>query len=142
MKPRHKRILGIGLFLAGLAIAVTLALMAFEKNLLFFFTPGQVMAGEAPVDHPFRVGGMAVGGSVQRIGNSLTVNFELTDYEHTVTVSYTGILPALFREGQGIIARGKLDSSGTFIADEVLSKHDENYMPPEVADMLVSRQTD
>jgi len=142
MKPRHKRILGIGLFLAGLAIAVTLTLMAFEKNLLFFFTPGQVMAGAAPVDHPFRVGGMVVDGSVQRIGNSLTVNFELTDYEHTVTVSYTGILPALFREGQGIIARGKLDSSGTFIADEVLAKHDENYMPPEVADMLVSRQTD
>ena len=104
------------------------------KNIMFFFAPAEVKAGKAPADALFRLGGMVVEGSVVRPGNDLTVQFDLTDYDQTVTVVYTGILPDLFREGQGIISSGRLRSDGVFAADEVLAKHDENYMPPEIAE--------
>jgi len=137
MNPvRKKRIILIGLMVAGVGIAVGFALNAFNQNLMFFYSPTEVLAGDAPKDHPFRLGGLVTAGSVERLPNGLTTRFDVTDNEQTVTVVYTGILPDLFREGQGIVAHGKLDDSGAFVADEVLAKHDENYMPPEVADAL------
>ncbi len=135
MTPRRQRMVLVGAVLVGVVVAATLAIQAFQENLLYFFSPSQVAAGEAP-QRAFRVGGMVVDHSVQRDAGSLTVRFVLTDYAHTVPVSYTGVLPDLFREGQGIVARGRLDASGTFIAEEVLARHDENYMPPEVADAI------
>jgi cytochrome c-type biogenesis protein CcmE len=120
---------------AGVVVAVTLAVRAFQENLLYFFSPTQVAAGEAP-QREFRLGGMVVEDSVTRAPGSLTVSFVLTDFGREVPVSYTGVLPDLFREGQGIVARGQLDANGTFVAKEVLAKHDENYMPPEVADAI------
>lgn len=141
MKPRTKRIVAISCGVVGIVIAVGLILNAFQKNLLFFFTPTQVMAGEAPQDYEFRVGGMVKLNSVTREENSLKTEFVLTDSKEEVTVQYTGILPDLFREGQGIIAKGQLDGK-TFIAAEVLAKHDENYMPPEVADMMANQHSE
>jgi cytochrome c-type biogenesis protein CcmE len=135
MRSRRQRMLLIGLVLGGVTLALALALRAFQENLVYFFSPSEVAAGQAP-ERTFRLGGMVVDGSVQREPGSLTVSFVLTDFAHTVPVRYTGVLPDLFREGQGIVARGRLDESGNFIADEVLAKHDENYMPPEVADAL------
>ena len=111
-------------------------MQAFQKNLLYFYNPTQVLAGEAPAGSVFRVGGMVERGSVRRASGSLEVRFTLTDYAERVVVSYTGVLPDLFREGQGIIARGRLGPDGTFVAEEVLAKHDENYMPPEVKESL------
>ena len=137
MTPRRrKRLIIVLAMLAGIGIATTLALMAFKENLLYFYSPTQVHSGEAPANRTFRVGGMVVDGTVNREQGSLAVEFDLTDNAEIITVSYTGILPDLFREGQGIVAIGKLNNSGMFIADEVLAKHDENYMPPEVADAL------
>ena len=137
MTPKRKqRLYMVLLVLVGIGTAVGLALNAFEDNLLFFFSPSQVVAGEAPQDHPMRLGGMVVDGSVARESDGLTVRFDLTDYGETVTVYYTGILPDLFREGQGIVSYGRLREDGVFVADQVLAKHDENYMPPEVADAL------
>ncbi|MDD2767729.1 MAG: cytochrome c maturation protein CcmE [Methylococcus sp.] len=136
MTPRRKRMLWVALVVAGVSIAAFFALTAFQKNLLYFYTPSQVASGEAPKGYPFRVGGLVVKGSVKREPDSLTVRFEVTDGPNAVPVLYTGILPDLFREGQGIIAVGQADDSGTFQASEVLAKHDENYMPPEVADSL------
>ncbi len=133
---RKKRLILIGLMVTGVSIAVGFALNAFNQNLMFFYAPSEVIAGEAPADHPFRLGGLVTVGSVQRLPNGLTTRFEVTDNVKTVAVEYTGILPDLFREGQGIVARGQLNAGGTFIADEVLAKHDENYMPPEVAASL------
>jgi len=133
---RKKRLMLIGLMIAAVAVAVSLLLNAFQKNLLFFFSPTQVMAGEAPIGHTFRIGGLVMPGSVQRQEDGLTVSFDLTDNAEQVRVVYTGILPDLFREGQGIVSMGKLDESGVFTASEVLAKHDENYMPPEVAEAL------
>jgi cytochrome c-type biogenesis protein CcmE len=124
----------IGLVLAGVVVSLTLALRAFQENLVYFVNPTQVATGEAP-DRAFRLGGMVVDKSVTRAPGSLTVHFTLTDFAHTVPVSYTGLLPDLFREGQGIVAIGRLEGD-TFVADEVLAKHDENYMPPEVAEAL------
>jgi len=124
------------LVLTGVGIAAALALNAFNQNLMFFYSPSEVIAGEAPPDHTFRLGGLVTEGSVQRLPNGLTVRFTVTDLEKTVPIEYTGILPDLFREGQGIVAHGRLREDGTFVADEVLAKHDENYMPPEVADSL------
>jgi cytochrome c-type biogenesis protein CcmE len=121
--------------LAGVGIATAFALKAFNQNLLYYYSPTQIHAGEAPSNRTFRVGGLVENGSVKRQPGSLEVTFTLTDYQQTMPVSYTGILPDLFREGQGIIARGKLDGD-RFVAEEVLAKHDENYMPPEVADSL------
>ena len=135
MTPRQKRMSFVALLVAGVAIAITLALKAFNENLLYFFSPTQVLAGEAPKDHSFRLGGLVVDGSVKRDPDSLKINFDLTDTENVIAVTYEGILPDLFREGQGIVATGKLKNN-SFFADEVLAKHDENYMPPEVADTL------
>ncbi len=133
---RKKRLMLIGLMVAAVAVAVGLLLNAFQKNLLFFFSPTQVIAGEAPIGHTFRIGGLVMPGSLQREEDGLTVRFDLTDNAEQVPVRYTGILPDLFREGQGIVSMGKLDESGVFTASEVLAKHDENYMPPEVAEAL------
>jgi cytochrome c-type biogenesis protein CcmE len=122
--------------LAGVAIAAALAFQAFRQNMMLFYDPSQVVAGEAPAGRTFRLGGMVTSGSVAREPGSLEVRFVVTDFAHSVPVSYTGVLPDLFREGQGVIAHGKLGADGVFTADEVLAKHDENYMPPEVADSL------
>jgi cytochrome c-type biogenesis protein CcmE len=136
MTPARKKRLGlILLMVAGVAVGIGLALKSLDENIMFFFTPTEVMAGKAPQNKLFRMGGMVVNGSVNRPGDGLTVKFDLTDNEQQVTVSYAGILPDLFREGQGIIANGKLDDTGEFVAQEVLAKHDENYMPPELAGM-------
>jgi cytochrome c-type biogenesis protein CcmE len=137
MKPkRRQRLVLVGLLVAGVGIAVGLALLALQENINLFFSPSQVVAGEAPVGSPFRLGGMVVDGSVSRAGESLEIRFDLTDTANTVTVAYTGILPDLFREGQGIVAQGSVDDNGLFTATQVLAKHDETYMPPEVIDAL------
>jgi len=137
VRPRRRqRFILVGLLLAGVGIAVTLALLALRENINLFFSPSQVVAGEAPQDTSFRLGGMVVDGSVGRPEGDLTVRFDLTDTAQAVTVIYTGILPDLFREGQGIVAQGKLLADGTFQAAQVLAKHDENYMPPEVEDAI------
>lgn len=136
MTPRQRRMVAIGLVLAGLAVATTLALTAFNDNLLFYYTPSQVAQGEAPSEGTIRVGGLVVTGSVQRNPESLAVSFALTDMAKNVPIVYAGILPDLFREGQGVIAQGRLREDGVFEAVEVLAKHDERYMPPEVADSL------
>lgn len=136
MNKRSRRKVLIFAIVFGVSIATVLALTAFEENLLYFYSPTDVKAGKAPDSHAFRVGGLVVDGSVMREPDSLTVQFDVTDNEETMTVEYTGILPDLFREGQGIVAMGSLSDGGTFVADEVLAKHDENYMPPEVAEAL------
>ena len=133
MKPaRRQRLILIGLMVLGAGLATAFALKSFNENLMYFFPPTDVVAGKAPKDALFRLGGMVVKGSVERPDKSMMVRFKLTDFSKEVTVEYTGILPDLFREGQGIVAHGKLNSQGVFIAEEVLAKHDENYMPPEV----------
>lgn len=136
MKARHKR---LGLLVAGVAvlgIATVLVLNALDSNLSYFFSPTEISQGKAPKDHVFRLGGLVESGSVQRSDKDLKVHFVVTDNAQKIPVVYTGILPDLFQEGQGVIAQGKLGSDGVFVADEVLAKHDENYMPPEVADAL------
>ncbi len=137
MNPKRKKRLYIVLFIVfGVAVAVGLTLFALNQNINLFYSPTQIANGEAPADTRIRAGGMVVDGSVKRAGDSLDVVFEITDYEKVVPVHYSGILPDLFREGQGIVAQGELDSQGVFQAVEVLAKHDENYMPPEVAEAL------
>lgn len=137
MSPvKKKRLLWVGGLVAVFALAVFFILKAFEQNMMFFFSVTEVVEGQAPAERDFRVGGMVVEGSFARIDDSLTVKFDLTDYAKVLTVSYTGVLPDLFREGQGIVALGQLDTSGVFEAKEVLAKHDENYMPPEVSKTL------
>ncbi|MDO9322400.1 MAG: cytochrome c maturation protein CcmE [Pseudomonas sp.] len=134
MNPlRKKRLLIILAILAGVAIAVGLALSALQQNINLFYTPTQIANGEAPADTRIRAGGMVEKGSLKRSGDSLDVEFVVSDFVKNVTIRYRGILPDLFREGQGIVALGKLNSDGVLIADEVLAKHDENYMPPEAA---------
>ncbi|MDC8444374.1 MAG: cytochrome c maturation protein CcmE [Nitrosomonas sp.] len=133
MKPRHKKLAVITAGVTALGFAAVLVLNAFQSNLVFFFSPTQVIANEAPVDKSFRIGGLVEEGSVQREQDSTTVRFAITDTAEAIQVVYTGILPDLFREGKGVVAQGKLDSNGIFRADEVLAKHDENYMPPEAA---------
>jgi len=122
--------------LLGISIATTLALKAFNENMMFFYSPTEIKEGKAPENHDFRLGGLVVEGSVRREVDNLTVFFDLTDHNEVITVSYEGILPDLFREGQGIIARGQMSDEGVVVAVEVLAKHDENYMPPEVSDAL------
>ena len=134
MKPRHKRIAAIALGVVALGIATTLVLMAFERNLVFFFTPSQVAANEAPQGRTFRIGGMVVAGSLQREG--IEVKFAVTDTAKTIPVVYRGALPDLFREGKGVVAQGQIGPDGVFHAREVLAKHDENYMPPDAAHAL------
>jgi cytochrome c-type biogenesis protein CcmE len=136
MKARHKR---FGLIAAGLAllvIAVVLIAKSFNSNLVFFFTPTQVEAGEAPKTGSFRIGGLVEMGSIKRLPDGLRVSFNVTDTAKTMPVVYKGILPDLFKEGKGVVAQGKLGANGTFEADNVLAKHDENYMPPEAAAAL------
>ncbi len=128
--------LAVGLAAAGLVIATILTLQSFRENLMFYIEISEIAQGNAPQDRNFRVGGLVVEGSVKREPGQLEVEFTLTDLANQLPVYYNGILPDLFREGQGIIAHGRLDRSGRFIADEVLAKHDENYMPPEVAETL------
>jgi cytochrome c-type biogenesis protein CcmE len=134
MKPRHKRLAIIGGIVASVAVAAGLVLNAFNSNLVFFFSPSQVMAKEAPVARTFRLGGLVKEGSVKRTGT--TVEFAVTDTAQAITVRYTGILPDLFKEGKGVVAQGQLLGDGVFAAREVLAKHDENYMPPEAAEAL------
>ena len=136
MKPRTRRVFAIVAGLATLGVATALVLNAFQSNLVFFFSPSQISANEAPRDRSFRVGGLVEEGSVKRDATGLTVNFVVTDLAKTVPVSYTGLLPDLFREGKGVVAQGKLGADGVFRADQVLAKHDENYMPPEAAEAL------
>jgi cytochrome c-type biogenesis protein CcmE len=137
MNPiRKKRLTLIGLMVAGIGVAAWLALNAFDENLMFFFSPSEVAEGKAPTAHPFRIGGLVATDSVKRKEDGLTTSFTVTDNAKSVTVEYTGILPDLFREGQGIVAMGQLNTEGVFVASEVLAKHDENYMPPEVAESL------
>ncbi len=141
MKPRHKRFALIGGGIAVLGIAAALVLNAFQSNLVFFFTPTQVAAGEAPTGKAFRIGGLVKEGSLKRQPDGLTVQFIVTDTAKEIPVAYTGILPDLFREGKGVVAQGKLGDNGLFSASEVLAKHDENYMPPEVHDALKAGET-
>jgi len=134
MKPRHKRVALVLGLLAALGLASALVLNAFNSNLVFFYTPSQVAAREAPAGRSFRIGGLVQAGSVQREG--VTVRFVVTDTARTVMVRYEGILPDLFKEGRGVVAQGRLGADGVFAAREVLAKHDENYMPPEAAEAL------
>ena len=140
MKPRHRRMMWIALGLATLAIAVGLVLNAFQSNLVFFFTPTQVIAKEAPQGRAFRIGGLVESGSLQRERDSLTVRFKVTDTAKTIPVVYTGLLPDLFKEGKGVVAQGTLLPDGSFKAREVLAKHDENYMPPEAKSAIEAAQ--
>jgi cytochrome c-type biogenesis protein CcmE len=140
MKPRHKRLALIGVGLAGLGVAAALVLNAFQNNLVFFFSPTQVAAREAPLQKSFRVGGLVQEGSVKREDDGLTVHFVVTDLANTIPVVYQGILPDLFKEGKGVVAQGRLGADGIFRAEQVLAKHDENYMPPEAADALKPNQ--
>ena len=135
MKARHKRFGFLLVGLAGLGVAAWLVLNALDNNLSYFFSPTEVAENKAPAGHVFRLGGLVEAGSLKR-GEELTVRFVVTDSAHKVNVAYTGILPDLFAEGQGVIAQGKMGPDGIFVAEEVLAKHDENYMPPEVADAL------
>ena len=133
LKPRYKRLILIGAGLAALALAAWLVLSAFQKNLVFFFTPTQILAGEAPQGRSFRMGGMVEMGSIKRQADGMTVNFIVTDNAQRIQAQYRGILPDLFKEGKGVVAQGKLGADKLFLAEEVLAKHDENSMPPEAA---------
>jgi len=140
MKSRHKRLLLIFAGLAILGVAAALVFSAFQKNLVFFFTPSQILAGQAPQGHSFRIGGMVVKNSLMRQPDGVTVSFIVTDLAQNIRVNYRGILPDLFKEGKGVVAEGRLDSDKTFIADQVLAKHDENYIPPDAAYALKQGQ--
>src|SRR6185295_17680655 len=131
MKPRHKRLAAIALGVAALGVVTALVLSAFQENLVFFFTPTEVVANKAPQGRTFRIGGMVEKGSVRRQSDGVTVQFTVTDTAKTLPVVYKGALPDLFREGKGVVAQGRLGADGVFHANEVLAKHDENYMPPE-----------
>ncbi|HET7061137.1 MAG TPA: cytochrome c maturation protein CcmE [Nitrosospira sp.] len=133
MKPRHKKLAIIASSVTALGVASVLVLNAFQSNLVFFFSPTQVANKEAPIGKSFRIGGLVEEGSVKRERDGVTVNFVVTDTAKVIPVVYKGILPDLFKEGKGVVAQGKLASDGVFRADEVLAKHDENYMPPEAA---------
>ena len=137
---RRQRLILVGLLLAGIGLSAAFALMALRENINLFFSPTEVADGKAPRDNTFRLGGMVVEGSVRREPGNIEVSFDLTDTARQVTVVYAGILPDLFREGQGIVAMGRLRGDGVFTAEEVLAKHDETYMPPEVADALKTAQ--
>lgn len=136
MKPRQQRMLAVGLAGAGIVIAAALTLQAFKENMMFYIEISEIAKGNYPQDRNFRVGGLVVEGSVRRQPGELEVEFAVSDLENELVITYNGILPDLFREGQGIIAHGQMGNDGTFTADDVLAKHDENYMPPEVAETL------
>ena len=136
MKPRHKKLAFIALVVAALGVATALVLNAFNSNLVFFFSPTQVANGEAPSGRAFRIGGLVEAGSLKRQADGLTASFVVTDTAKSIPVTYTGILPDLFKEGKGVVAEGRLGGDGVFSASQVLAKHDENYMPPEAASAL------
>ena len=140
MKPRHKRIAMIATGLAALGAASALVLSAFQSNMVFFFSPSQVLANEAPRSKVFRIGGMVEQASLKRGSDGLTVRFRVTDTVQTIDVVYTGILPDLFKEGKGVVAQGRLGNDGVFQATEVLAKHDENYMPPDAKHAIEQAQ--
>ena len=140
MKPRHKKLMWVVGGVALLGIATALVLNAFQSNLVFFFTPTQIAKKEAPIDRSFRIGGLVQAGSLKRQPDGLTVDFVVTDLLNHIPVTYQGILPDLFKEGKGVVAQGKLNANGHFFADQVLAKHDENYMPPEAAKALEDAQ--
>lgn len=142
MTPRQQRMLSVGLLLAGLTIVSILSVKALRENSGFYYELDEVAAGEIPDDREFRVGGLVKEGSLEREPGSLELEFTLTDTVNELVVSYSGVLPDLFRDGQGIIVKGQLDPGGRFVAQEVLAKHDENYMPPEVADSLARQGYD
>jgi len=142
MKPRHQRMIAIAAGVALVAVAAALVLNAFQGNVVFFFSPTQVAAKEAPVDRTFRIGGMVEKGSLKRRSDGLTVDFIVTDTAKSIPVVYSGLLPDLFKEGKGVVAQGKLGPDGAFHASEVLAKHDENYMPPEAAHALSKAEAD
>ena len=139
MTPRRRRLYWVLGILAGVGLAGALALQAFRQNVMFYFDPSKIAAGEVKAGQRFRLGGMVEKGSVSRTPGSLAVSFVVTDFRHTVPVRYDNVLPDLFREGAGVVAHGRLDAHGVFIADEVLAKHDEKYMPPEVAASLKNK---
>ena len=136
MKPRHKRLVLVVVALALLGLGATFVLKAFRSNLVFFYTPTEVFAGQVPQGQAFRIGGMVLDDSLQRKEDGVTVRFAVTDTIENVPVQYTGILPDLFQEGKGVVAQGRMNPQGVFVADQVLAKHDENYMPPEAAEAL------
>lgn len=140
MKPRHRKLALIALVVALLGGAVALVLNAFQSNLVFFFSPTQVANGEAPTARAFRIGGLVEEGSIRREADGLTTRFAVTDTARSMPVTYTGILPDLFKEGKGVVAEGRLGADGLFTATQVLAKHDENYMPPEAADAIEQAQ--
>ena len=142
MKPRQQRMLAVGLAALGIAIAAGLTLRAFQDNMMFFVEISDVVAGNYPQERNFRIGGLVVGGSLHREHGSLDVRFDVTDTACTVPVIYSGVLPDLFREGQGVVAHGRLGDNGVFVADKILAKHDEEYMAPEVAESLSKHQKD
>jgi cytochrome c-type biogenesis protein CcmE len=137
MKPRQQRMLAVVLVVVGVAIAATFTLQAMKDNMMFFVSVSDVVAGDYPKERNFRLGGLVLDGSIEREEGSLEMTFIVTDMRCQVPVSYTGVLPDLFREGQGVVAHGRLAETGVFVADTILAKHDENYMSPEVADSLV-----
>ena len=136
MKKRHRRIIFICVSLAALGLATWLVLGAFRSNLVFFFSPTQIAAKEAPVNRTFRIGGLVENGTLKRDNDGLTVRFAVTDTANSIPVVYKGILPDLFKEGRGCVAQGRVGSDGIFYADQIMAKHDENYMPPEAARAL------
>ena len=140
MKPRQQRMLAVGLAVAGVLIATLLTLRAFEDNMMFFIDISEVVAGNYPEDRTFRIGGLVMENSIQREEGSLDVHFVVTDMACELPVMYSGVLPDLFREGQGVVAHGRLGDEGVFVAEKVLAKHDENYMAPEVADSLAKNE--
>ena len=142
MKPRQQRMLAVGLAVAGIAIAATFTLRAFQDNMMFFVEVSDVVAGNYPSERNFRIGGLVVGGSVQREEGSIDISFEVTDTACKVPVVYSGVLPDLFREGQGVVAHGRMGDDDVFHADKIMAKHDEDYMAPEVADSLSKHQQD
>jgi cytochrome c-type biogenesis protein CcmE len=135
MTPRRQRMFMVAGIVAGVSLAAFLGLQAFRENVMLFFDPSQIVAGQAPAEKRFRLGGMVAKGSVHKTQGTLDIRFLVTDFKHTVPVTYSGILPDLFREGQGVVAHGRI-RDGVFVADEILAKHDEKYMPPEVARSL------
>lgn len=144
MTPRRQRMLAVGLAASGIIIATALTLEALKDNMMFFISVTDVVAGEYPADRNFRIGGLVVDGSMQRETGSMDILFRVTDLRCEMSVTYSGVLPDLFREGQGVVAHGRMDRSGMFIADRIMAKHDENYMAPEVAASLaehVNEQT-
>ena len=142
MKPRQQRMLAVGLAALGIAIAAGLTLRAFQDNMMFFVEVSDVVAGKYPKERNFRIGGLVVGGSMERQEGSLDIRFEVTDTACKVPVVYSGVLPDLFREGQGVVAHGRMGEDKVFQADKILAKHDEDYMAPEVADSLSKHQQD